>query len=313
MTTAVGEQPAQTRGLAGEALDMIELSPRLVAYNLAYLALAWAVAIGAIALFWLEPAWYTFVLAFLVVSSRQQALLNCEHEAVHRKFLPNLRWNNIVGTWLCAAAVGSPFGAAQARHLSHHRLLGTDEDPDRDLHSGEGKGSRKGLFRYFASALLGGYAGMVLMGPRAPKAAATGGAAKRDLLSLLVVQAVIAAGLILAFEWWVYPALWLAPLASLTALCHLLRSFVEHAITDGEAGAHANRLITIRSNLLERGLVSPYFMNYHAEHHLIPSVPAPRLRELQRRLSRRDDAPPVLVRSSYGGAVRDYARALPED
>src|SRR5439155_306502 len=127
--------------------------------NLGYLALAWAVAIAAIAIFWVHQAWYTFALAFVIVSSRQQALLNCEHEAVHRKFLPSLRWNNFVGVYLCAAAVGSPFGAAQARHLSHHRLLGTAEDPDHDLHAGEAKRSRSGLIRYFVGGLLGGYAG----------------------------------------------------------------------------------------------------------------------------------------------------------
>ena len=70
-------------------------------------------------------------------------------------------------------------------------------------------------------------------------------------------------------------------------------------------------MITIRSNVLERGLVAPYFMNYHAEHHLLPSVPAPRLKELQRQVSARDDVPPVLVRRSYGEALRHFLRALP--
>jgi hypothetical protein len=59
--------------------------------------------------------------------------------------------------------------------------------------------------RYFLNALLGGYAGMILMGPRAPQAAARAGS------------------------------------------------------------PHSNRLITIRSSWLERALLSPYFMNYHAE------------------------------------------------
>jgi len=301
----------QVRGLGRDVGDMTTLSPRLVAYNLGYLILAWAVAGGAIALFWAHPAWYTFVIAFLVVSSRQQALLNCEHEAVHRKFLPSLRWNNFVGTYFCAAPVGSPFRAAQARHLSHHRLLCTPEDPDRELHCGERQRTREGLVRYFVSGVLGGYAGMVLMGPRAPQAAARAGSARRDLASLVLLQGVIAVTLTLTCAWWVYPALWLAPLASLTALCHLVRSFVEHAITDSETGAHGNRLITIRSNWVERALVSPYFMNYHAEHHIVPSVPAPRLHELQERLATRDETPSVLVRSSYGGAIRHYSRELP--
>jgi fatty acid desaturase len=299
----------QTRGFAREAADITALSRGLVAYNLAYLALAWSVALGSIALFWAHPRWYTFIFAFLIVSSRQQALLNCEHEAVHRKFLPGRRLNEFVGTFLCAAAVGSPFGAAQARHLAHHRLLGSAEDPDHDLHEGPDKRSRSGLVRHFLGGLLGGYAGMVLMGPP-PKGAGKAGNPRRDLLSLVLVQGLLAGGLTLAFAWWVYPALWLAPLATVTAFCHLMRSFVEHAITDTEKAEHSNRLITIRSNLMERFLLSPYNMNLHAEHHIVPSVPAPRLPELQSRVAARDDRPPVLERSSYSSAIRGYFRAL---
>ena len=302
----------QVRGLAASCADILGLTRGLVAFNLGYLLLAWAVALGALAVFWAHPTWYTFILAFAVVSSRQQAMLNCEHEAVHRKFLPRRRWNDLVGTFLCAAPVGSPFGAAQARHLSHHRLLATDEDPDKNLHSGDDKATRRGLARYFISGLLGGYAGMVLMGPRAPQAAAASGTARRDLLSLAVVQGLLAVGITLAFDWWVYPALWLAPLATTTALSHLVRSYVEHAITSSETEEHSNRLITIKSNWLERAFLSPYYMNYHAEHHLLPSLPAPRLRELQERLVGNPDVPPVLVRPSYGGAIRHVAGELPD-
>ncbi len=308
---ANGTGPGQIHGLGRDVGRLAVLSRRLVAYNLAYLALAWALALGAIALFWAHPAWYTFALAFVVVSSRQQALLNCHHECVHRKFVPGgRRWNDFVGRWLCAAPVGSPFGAAQARHLTHHRLLGTPEDPDRDLHSGETKQTRRGLARHFIGGVLGGYAGMVLMGPRVGGTPSGRSSARRDLISLVVVQAAIAAVLTLACAWWVYPTLWLAPLATVTTLCHLVRSFVEHAVTDSEMAKHGNRLITIRSNLLERGLVAPYYMNYHAEHHLIPSVPAPRLRELKKSIGSRADAPTVLDRSSYAAAVLDYFRAL---
>jgi fatty acid desaturase len=302
------------RGLATDVRDIIVVSRGLVAYNLAYLGLVWALALGSIALFWAVPRWYTFALAFLVVSSRQQALLNVEHEAIHGKFFASRRWNTLVGRWLCAAPVGSPFEASRARHLSHHRLLATPEDPDLDLHAGPGKRTRGGLFKHFVGGLLGGYAGMVLMGPPREKSAPkVPGARRRDALSLGVAQLVIAAGLTLAFDWWVYPALWLAPLATLTVFSHLLRSFVEHAVTDDEIPAHANRLITIRSNFAERFLVSPYSMNYHAEHHLLPTVPAPRLHDLHERLQHRDDLPPVLVRPSYGQALRRYARSLPDD
>jgi len=304
------ELRASRVALARDARELSRISPALVAYNLGYMLLAWTVAIGAIGLFWLHPVWYTFALAFLVVSSRQQALLNCEHECVHNKFLPARRWNELVGRYLCASPVGSPFGAARDRHLAHHQLLGTPEDPDRDLHTGEPpKNTPLGVARYFISGLLGGYAGMILMGPP-PKVPGAGDSTRRDVVALVLVQVVIFAGLTLAFAWWVYPALWLAPLATLTAFTHLLRSFVEHAITEGESETHANRLITIHSNRVERELVAPYGMNYHAEHHILPSVPAPRLKRLQRRLADRDRMPPVLRRTSYSAAIRHYVRSL---
>jgi fatty acid desaturase len=301
---------AQVRGLGVQARDMTALSGRLVAYNLAYLAFAWIVALGAIVVFWVHPAWYTFAIAFLVVSSRQQALLNVEHECIHRKLVPSRRWNELIGRWLCAAPVGSPFGASRHRHLTHHRLLGTPEDPDRELHAGERQQTRRGLLRHFVGGLLGGYAGMVLMGPPDRSASPDRASRMRDLASLVLAQAVLAGGLTLAFEWWVYPALWLAPLATVTVLGHLVRSFVEHAITRDEESAHSNRLITVHSNSVERFFVAPYGMNYHAEHHILPSVPAPRLRALQDRLAARKDVPPVLVRSSYREAIRRYVRAL---
>lgn len=312
---AKGEVPVvvagQVRGLAADARDMIGLTPWLVAYNFGYLAVAcWAIAIGAIAIFWIHPAWYTFALAFLAVSSRQQALLNVEHECIHGKFVSSKRSNELIGRYLCAAPVGSPFGASQARHLSHHRLLGTPEDPDHDLHAGEEKRTRRGLARHFANGLIGGYAGMVLMGPRVPGDSSAPGAKRRDLVSLAICQGLLFGGFTLATAWWVYPALWLAPLVTVTVLFHLVRSFVEHAITDAEAPEHSNRLITIHSNLLERGLLAPYGMNYHAEHHLVPSVPAPRLKRLQRRLSSREDLPSLLVRPSYMRALLRYSRSL---
>ena len=176
---ANGTAPGQIHGLGRDVGTLAVLSRRLVAYNLAYLALAWALALGAIAVFWVHPAWYTFALAFVVVSSRQQALLNCEHERVHRKFLPgggDGTTSSAAG--LCAAPVGSPFGAAQARHLTHHRLLGNAGGPGPRPALGRGQADparpRPALHRRRAGRLRGDGAD----GP--PGRGAPGGASARD-------------------------------------------------------------------------------------------------------------------------------------
>src|SRR5204862_2268756 len=83
-----------------------------------------------------------FTVAFLLISSRQQGLLNVEHDCVHGNFVPGRRWNELVAVAFAASACGSPFFARRARHLAHHRLLGTDRDPDARLHRGPDKERR---------------------------------------------------------------------------------------------------------------------------------------------------------------------------
>ena len=290
-----------------EVRDLAELSRRDVTYNVAYLAMTWAVMAGAITLVKLHPTWVTVAVAFVVVAARQQALLNLEHECVHSHLLRTRRANERLGV-LCASVVGSPFYAARARHLAHHRLLATEQDPDAELHRGPDKSTRAGLMRHFALGLLGGYAVMVLVsGSKTTVDAAT---RRRDRRNLVIWQLALVAALWGAVGWWAYPVLWLAPLLTLTAACHLLRNFCEHAILTEEEEGHANRLISIRSNALERFIVAPFFMNYHAEHHLFPGVPAQHLPEVQRRLSTSSLAPQRLLRGSYVGALARHVSAL---
>jgi fatty acid desaturase len=52
-------------------------------------------------------------------------------------------------------------------------------------------------------------------------------------------------------------------------------------------------------------------MNWHAEHHLFPWIPARRLPEAARRLAARSDSPARLVRKTYVGALIKHLKMLP--
>jgi fatty acid desaturase len=52
-------------------------------------------------------------------------------------------------------------------------------------------------------------------------------------------------------------------------------------------------------------------MNWHAEHHLFPWIPARRLPEASRRLASREDSPDRLVRKTYVGALLKHVKTLP--
>jgi fatty acid desaturase len=244
----------------------------------------------------------------VVISSRQQALLNVEHDCIHTSFTRDKRRDAFVGIVGCASPMGSPWHATRARHLAHHRLITTAEDPDLPLHDTADKASKGALARYFGLGLLGGYAVMVLL---KGSPSTVGRAAKlRDLRNLVIAQSILWAAAWLAFDWWTYFVLWVLPLVTLTTVCHLIRSFIEHAVLTQELPDHDNLLISIESNPVERAIIAPFNMNFHSEHHLYPAVPARRLPEVRRALADTPD-PPRLLRTAYLTALVRYARSLP--
>src|SRR5512132_1765571 len=93
-------------------------------------ALTWATIALAIALYLAYPTPWMFVLAFLVVGSRQYALLILMHDAFHSLVHRNGLVNDFVGAVLIGAPCGSAYWHARAAHLKHHRRLGKDDDPE---------------------------------------------------------------------------------------------------------------------------------------------------------------------------------------
>ncbi|HVS68096.1 MAG TPA: hypothetical protein VHE56_06060, partial [Mycobacteriales bacterium] len=82
---ALGRQGAGLLS-AEQIRELATLSPRGRIGNFAYLGCTWALIGAAFAVAGTWPRWWVVVLAFLVVSSRQQALLNIEHDCIHASF-----------------------------------------------------------------------------------------------------------------------------------------------------------------------------------------------------------------------------------
>ncbi|HVY11014.1 MAG TPA: fatty acid desaturase family protein [Mycobacteriales bacterium] len=293
---------------AEQVRELASLRPKDRVGNWAYLAVTWLVIAGAFTAAGLYRHWWVLVLAFLVISSRQQSLLNIEHDCIHASFTRDKRRDQLVGIIACASPCGSPWHATRARHLAHHRLITTPDDPDLPLHDTADKASKWALVRYFGLGLLGGYAVMVLLSGAPSNVDAKDKI--RDLRNLALSQLVIWGATWAAFgEWWLYLALWVLPLITLTTVCHLIRSFVEHAVLTDERPDHDNLLVSISSNPLELAFLAPFNMNYHAEHHLYPAVPARRLPDVRVALAD-SPQPPRLIRSAYLTALLRYAGSL---
>lgn len=243
---------------------------------------AWALIAGAMALFVWWPNPFTFLLAVMVIGGRQLGLAILMHDAAHGLLFADKRANDWVGTWLCAAPVFTSLALYRPYHLQHHRFTQQAEDPDLGL-SAPFPISRASLRRKIVRDLTGRTAYLRrgeqvrrAMGPAdaalATRLANLGRKEWRSLLANLGLFGVLAA----AGHWWLYPVLWLLPLATWYQLVSRIRNIAEHAVVPDNDDPLRNTRTTY-ANPLMRLLVAPYWVNYHLEHHLFMFVPCWRL------------------------------------
>ena len=74
--------------------------------------------------------WWAYVLAALVIGSRQQALGVLVHDATHYLLFTNRRVNDLVSDLFCAFPLGISTTLYRHTHFKHHRFTNTEGDPD---------------------------------------------------------------------------------------------------------------------------------------------------------------------------------------
>src|SRR5690606_7760049 len=115
---------------------------------------AWGLIFAAGAMFVLWPNPLTYVLAVMLIGARQLGLAIPMHDAANRALHSNMKVNNWVGEWLCAAPTGTRLQAYREYHLKHHKYTEQPEDPDLSL-SAPFPITRASLFRKIVRDLTG--------------------------------------------------------------------------------------------------------------------------------------------------------------
>ncbi|HEX2885475.1 fatty acid desaturase family protein [Vineibacter terrae] len=270
---------------------------------------AWGLILGAMALFAWWPNPLTFVLAVMVVGARQLGLAILMHDAAHGLLFDNRRLNDWAGVWLCGVPVGASMALYRPYHLTHHRRTQQPDDPDIGL-SAPFPITRVSLRRKIVRDLIGSTAYQRrgeqvrrAMGPRSRTPLARLASLLRRERDFFITNAVLLAGLALAGCWWLYPLLWLLPLATWYQLVSRIRNIAEHAVVPDNDDPLRNTRTTY-ANLLERLLVAPYWVNYHLEHHLFLFVPCWRLPAAHRLLLAKGHGPKMELRRGYIEVLR---------
>ena len=276
--------------------EWARLAPRSNWRGLALVAGAWALIIGAGAMFVLWPNPLTYVLAVMLIGAKQLGLAILMHDAAHGALHKDTNINDWVGEWLCAAPVGGRLDSYRAYHLKHHRFTEQPEDPDLAL-SAPFPITRKSLMRKMIRDLTGQTFFKQRIAPfliKRPGDDREGANVTASLVNhFLITNAILFAVLIAAGLWWAYPALWIVPMATWFPLVTRLRNIAEHACVDTREDpfTHAR---TTKANFLERLFIAPFYVHYHGEHHVFMHVPCYNLPLAHR----------MLMEKGYGGRMR---------
>ena len=247
----------------------------------------WAVIAVAVAAGVLWPI--LIPLSVAVIGTRQLGLAILMHEAAHGGLSPDRRLNDFLGHWLCAVPVGASLTAYRPYHLAHHKYAQQGEDPDLVL-SAPFPVTRASLRRKIVRDLTGQtfFKQRVLFLFRsfashrdediAEGAVVTG----RSVVPFLLLNAALLLSLTLAGLWWAWFVLWLLPMATWFPMVTRLRNIAEHACVEGSAVDPFRAARTTRASWWERAFIAPYWVNFHAEHHLFMHVPCWKLPALHR-------------------------------
>ena len=274
---------------------------------------SWIVAAWTCVAIW--PRWWVAAPAVLVIGMRFYALLIVAHDAIHRRLFSDVHWNDGFADWSIFGSVAGITRINNQNHLGHHRNLATPHDPDLHQFTCTNKhqwpllaAQLSGLtsfYRSFKNVFLRG-SSHGQPNPSDSDLKYTG----RDLLLIVVWQIGLIGGLTWFVGWWAYPVLWMAPVYVAFVLDNF-RAFAEHSQPEPDALADQHRLITFDSNPWERMFVAPCNMNFHAAHHLWPSIPYYNLPQADREMRKLPAADDLEWRGTYVGYLLRYFRLLP--
>lgn len=272
------------------ARDQIRaLAERSTWWGVAMVVHCWLVIFAAMALVAWLPNPLTILLAIGVIGSRQLGLGILMHEGAHGGLARDWGLNLWLSQWFTAYPVFSETLAYRRYHLTHHRLTQTQDDPDLSL-SAAFPTTRASLKRKIIRDLTG-QTGFKQRRAQFKAALGKPGMQIADRVQQftaklgrpLLVNAMLAAGLAALGYWWLYPLLWIVPLLTWHMLVTRIRNIAEHAmVADADPWRVAR---TTHANWLARAFLAPYYVNYHAEHHIMLYVPCYRLPKMHRMLA----------------------------
>ena len=268
--------------LADDVRELSKCNPLRLIWATSY---TWLLCMGIL---WYGSAyapWWLLPLVIIVLAARQHALGVLMHEVTHYRFLKNRALSDFLGNICMAYPILFTVEGYRTNHLAHHSHLNSDEDPDWQLKKGKPEwefpqSKQAFLLRMLRLVFFGGIVYWVSRIKRfaTQKSQTT----TRKLLTIQRVYYLLILGAVCYFGAWMVLGLWIVPLFTILPAIARIRSIAEHFGMSWENDFNMSR--SIECSWLERFLIGPFYIHYHLEHHLYPSVPFHNLPALHKRL-----------------------------
>lgn len=281
---------------------------------------SWVIIILSIFLsFSIQDPHFDFFIS-IVIGTQFYSLLIIAHDGLHRNFFKAVWLNDLWNDFFLLGLFGAVTRVNRLNHINHHLNLSTDSDPDRYKYETKGRKSKIN-FLYHLTCLpiiLNSFWNIYIVPLKIKLSRSSYLSPKkrkkfpnklsynlRDITILIIWQAIIIFSLLNLFGIRGYFLFYIIPLVY-ASICDSLRVFCEHSrtTTDSEANK-SNRLTSVYPNFLEKIFFSPHSMNFHAAHHLWPSIPYYNLQEADKLLRIRlvNNKTKVVLEKSYLGII----------
>ena len=282
----------------------------------------WSFIVLTFALVYVYPNPLTIILALFLLGGQQLGCSILMHDTAHYALFNNRKLNDWVGQWLGAFPIFQNLKRYRPYHLLHHQHTGLEDDPDllltRGYPTSPASMRRKFIRDFTGQTGIKSFVGLTLMnlgfleynlGKKIEKVDQShrswsefwrlflremGGSLLANFLMWLVFY-LLGAG-------WLY-LLW--PLAYLTTFQFSIRvrSIAEHSMVEDPTDPLRNTRTT-KANFIEKLLFAPYNVNYHAEHHMLMSVPPYNLPKMHQLLFDRGFYEKGVLAKSYWEVIK---------
>jgi fatty acid desaturase len=254
-------------------------------HNLFYIGSDWLVIVAAIALtltLGMNPLIY--ILAVIVIGSRQRGLMNLLHEASHGKMFRNRTMNDWGGRFFTTYPMGASLSAYRVAHFIHHGWLWDEEKDPKTIRYQElglvvPPSDRLTFFkRHILRPLL-----LAHVAHNIAAALSLKGERRSETIVRFGFLALVFAGVIIAHALPGFLLFWVVPFCTSFQIIRYWNEMAEHAGLPDYNAWMATR--NWRSNLVMEWLLAPHSDDlYHLAHHLFPLIPHYRLAAAHRLL-----------------------------